>query len=137
MALGRLVRFDEARGYGFITPQSGGSDVFMHANEFLSDKHLLRPGTLVEFETSEGQRGLRATAVRGVDEPLAAAVPASRTRTVRAEDSAVCDALLTDDFLREVTDVIIERAPTATGQQIAQLRQGFTEVARSHGWVLD
>ncbi|MGC5016848.1 cold-shock protein [Streptosporangium sp. DT93] len=133
LSLGRLVRFDEARGYGFITPQSGGSDIFMHANEFLSDKQLLQPGTLVEYETSQSERGLRATAVRSVDEPVAASV----NRPTRPESAGGCDAVLTDELLRRITDMIIERAPSTTGLQIAQLRQGFTDMARSQGWVLD
>lgn len=99
----------------------------MHANEFLSDDSLLKPGSLVEFETVESERGIRAIDVRhiGGSEPDRVTAP------------VVSDALTISEFLREVTDLIIEGAPTATGQQIVQIRERFSQAARSHGWVLD
>ncbi|MFF7247540.1 cold shock domain-containing protein [Embleya sp. NPDC008237] len=142
--VGRLVRFDEARGYGFITPHAGGSDVFMHANEFLSDKQFLKPGTLVEFDTATGDRGLRAIAVRTVEGPApGAGKPAptlekstARTRFGPTEHAGTERTVTTFEFMHEVTEAIIEGAPTTTGQQIAQIRECLGEVARNHGWVL-
>ncbi|GAA3618324.1 hypothetical protein GCM10022223_38830 [Kineosporia mesophila] len=60
------MRFDEIRGYGFIAPDSGGEDVFLHANALLAEKHQYQPGVPVEFDVIEGERGLKATAVRVV-----------------------------------------------------------------------
>ncbi|MFI2765701.1 cold shock domain-containing protein [Streptomyces echinatus] len=147
--MGRILRFDEPRGYGFIRPQEGGSDVFMHANDFLCDTRLLKPGTVVEFEVVESERGLRAVSVRSVDElllaePAAEAVPAITAPfdpvagSARHVRSPACgEAVSASEFMQEVTDVIIDGAPTATGLQIAQIRQRLSEVARGHGWVLD
>jgi len=39
MATGRIIRFDEIKGYGFISPSDGGEDIFVHANE-LADRGL-------------------------------------------------------------------------------------------------
>ena len=67
MRTGRILRFDDLRGYGFIVPDGGGEDVFVHANELLDDKSTFTPGTVVEFEVTEGERGLKAFAVRPVE----------------------------------------------------------------------
>ncbi|GLY27958.1 hypothetical protein Kisp02_13230 [Kineosporia sp. NBRC 101731] len=81
MATGKILRFDEIRGYGFIAPDSGGEDVFLHANALLAEKHQYQPGVPVEFDVIEGERGLKATAVRvvkgrsGVPAPVAKPAP--------------------------------------------------------------
>jgi CspA family cold shock protein len=146
---GRLVRFDEARGYGFITPRQGGGDVFMHANEFLSERDLLKIGVLVEYQVTHGDRGLRATAVRALEAthtdlahtstPVRRAAVDEQTRAALAEsvDDELCDALVTDQYLREVTDVIIAAVPSMTGQQIIDLRERMCEFSRGHGWIID
>ncbi|MEU9191200.1 cold shock domain-containing protein [Streptomyces sp. NPDC048484] len=141
MVVGKIARFDETRGYGFITPEGGGSDVFMHANDLLSDKQLFTRGVLVEFEMRESDRGLKAFAVRIVEESYTdlSSTPAADqpelTGDRRVDD--MCDALSTAEFMQEVTDVIIERVPTATSEQIVQFRQSLATIARSHGWLED
>ncbi|WP_143665283.1 cold-shock protein, partial [Streptomyces cacaoi] len=64
MAAGRVVRFDGARGYGFIAPEHGGEDVFLHANDLLVPESLVHAGVAVEFEIEDGDRGLKASSVR-------------------------------------------------------------------------
>jgi cold shock protein len=64
MLTGRVVRFDEMRGYGFIAPDKGGEDVFVHANVLGDDKYIFCAGLPVEFEVTEGERGLKAHSVR-------------------------------------------------------------------------
>nr|WP_269328670.1 cold shock domain-containing protein [Kineosporia babensis] len=71
------MRFDEIRGYGFIAPDSGGEDVFLHANALLAEKHQYHPGVPVEFDVIEGERGLKATAVRVIKGRTAAVTPAN------------------------------------------------------------
>lgn len=62
MLTGKVVRFDEVRGYGFIAPDGGGEDVFVHANVLGDDKYVFGPGLRVEFEVSDGDRGPKADA---------------------------------------------------------------------------
>jgi len=66
VSTGKVKWFDERKGYGFITPDDGGADLFVHhsnieANGFRS----LKEGQDVEYEMGEGQKGPQATNVRG------------------------------------------------------------------------
>ncbi|WP_345034392.1 cold shock domain-containing protein [Kutzneria kofuensis] len=42
MATGRVLRFDDVRGFGFIAPDSGSEDVFVHANDLSEDKSVFK-----------------------------------------------------------------------------------------------
>ncbi|NMN96530.1 cold-shock protein [Antrihabitans stalactiti] len=123
---GRVVRFDDTRGYGFVAPDSGGEDVFLHANDLAVDKHLIAPGVLVEFEIGRGDKGLKAMSVRLAEPAHAAKVKVEEKRP---------DLLTRDEFLRETTEALIAAAPSVTGEQIVAIRNRFAVVARSHGWI--
>jgi CspA family cold shock protein len=140
VAVGRILRFDDARGYGFIVPDAGGEDVFFHANDFGDQRHLVHAGMRVEYETEESDRGLKVASVRILNQSTSAAADrgtaAGRAKTaVAGEDDGMCDVLAPGAFRGEVTDVLIERVPSLTGAQITQIRQCLVELARSHGWV--
>ncbi|HEY2209943.1 MAG TPA: cold-shock protein [Gaiellaceae bacterium] len=67
MATGTVKWFNDAKGYGFITPDEGGKDVFVHFSAIAGDGFkTLTEGAKVEFEPSEGQKGPEARNVIAV-----------------------------------------------------------------------
>ncbi len=70
MAQGSVKWFSTEKGYGFIAPEDGTKDVFVHRNnvEDLGYGEGLREGETVEYDTEETPKGLSATAVRRLRE---------------------------------------------------------------------
>jgi CspA family cold shock protein len=67
MRTGIVKWFNEAKGFGFISPQEGGPDVFVHYSVIQgSGFRKLADGQAVEFESQQGPKGMQATAVRPV-----------------------------------------------------------------------
>ncbi|MCB2407257.1 cold-shock protein [Hymenobacter lucidus] len=64
MSTGTIKFFNEAKGFGFITPDGGGEDIFVHATGL---KQPVRDADRVEFEVQQGKKGLNAVSVRLVD----------------------------------------------------------------------
>ena len=64
MATGTVKWFNDAKGYGFITPDEAGSDLFVHFSGIAgSGFKSLAEGAKVEFEPTEGPKGPQATNV--------------------------------------------------------------------------
>ena len=58
---GTVKWFNESKGYGFITPDDGGDDVFVHFSEIQAEGYkVLREGDKVSFEKGEGPKGPQA-----------------------------------------------------------------------------
>ncbi len=62
MNTGKVKFFNTDKGFGFITPDNGGKDVFVHAND-TGGVHL-KEGAQVEFEIVQGKKGPQASNVR-------------------------------------------------------------------------
>lgn len=64
MARGTVKWFSDRKGFGFITPEDGGDDLFVHhSNIDMEGFRTLREGQTVEYEASEGKKGPEATKV--------------------------------------------------------------------------
>ena len=61
MSNGTVKFFNDGKGYGFITPDDGGKDVFVHINGI--NENSLQEGDQVTFEVEEGKKGLNAVNV--------------------------------------------------------------------------
>lgn len=61
MPRGRVKWFNETKGYGFIEPEGGGADVFVHYTAIKAEGfRKLTEGQAVSFEMEQGPKGLHA-----------------------------------------------------------------------------
>jgi CspA family cold shock protein len=64
MAAGTVKWFNGTKGFGFISPEDGSEDVFVHFSAIQGGGYReLTEGQKVEFETTRGPKGLQASAV--------------------------------------------------------------------------
>jgi cold shock protein len=64
MAEGTVKWFNGDKGFGFVTPDGGGADVFVHFSAIQSSGYRsLEEGQRVSFDTEQGQKGPQATNV--------------------------------------------------------------------------
>jgi cold shock CspA family protein len=146
---GKILSFDDIRGYGFIVPDGGGADVFVHANELRDEKSMFRPGTPVEFDVVDSGRGPKAYAVRVLPAPTP---PAGQPIAVPDDVSPVPGAhpehpaehnggpahdgaVPAHQYSRELTELFLDALPELTGAQIVRLRASLLATARRHGWL--
>jgi cold shock protein len=161
LATGRILQFDQERGYGFIAADDGGDDVFMHATVFQGEPYELASGMRVEFKVMAGDRGRKAFDARvvpdepdpgasqvmhseAVPEPAPALAPppvqappaeALRSPSHEQDDEQMCDMLSPTEFEQELTELLLSNVPSMTGQQVLEARDAVLECARKHGWV--
>ncbi len=64
MTRGAVKWFSDQKGYGFITPEDGSKDVFVHHSAIQGDCYKsLQEGQMVDFEVTSGQKGPQASHV--------------------------------------------------------------------------
>lgn len=61
MGMGTVKFFNNAKGFGFITPDDGGKDVFVHVNGLVDE---IGEGDKVSYEVEEGRKGPNAVNVQ-------------------------------------------------------------------------
>jgi CspA family cold shock protein len=68
MATGIVKWFNDAKGFGFITPDDGGEDLFAHFSAIQSGGfRSLKEGQKVEFEVVQGPKGRQASNIHAAD----------------------------------------------------------------------
>ncbi|RLD23455.1 MAG: cold-shock protein [Bacteroidetes bacterium] len=58
---GTVKFFNNAKGFGFIKPNDGGDDIFVHSSGLIDD---IREDDKVEFDVEEGKKGMNAVNVK-------------------------------------------------------------------------
>ena len=67
MAIGTVKFFNTAKGFGFIAPEGGGKDVFVHATAVeAAGLRTLTEGQRVSFDVQPDARGVKATNIKSV-----------------------------------------------------------------------
>jgi CspA family cold shock protein len=62
MATGTVKWFNDSKGFGFITPDQGGEDLFAHFSQIQSSGFkTLKEGQKVSFEVTQGPKGAQAS----------------------------------------------------------------------------
>jgi CspA family cold shock protein len=65
MPTGTVKWFNDAKGYGFITPDDGGEDLFAHFSAIqMSGFKTLKEGDKVQFEVTQGPKGKQASNIQ-------------------------------------------------------------------------
>lgn len=67
MPQGQVKWFNAEKGFGFIEPDGGGPDLFVHYSQIDARGYRsLEEGQRVEFEAAQGQKGMEARSVKGL-----------------------------------------------------------------------
>lgn len=73
MATGTVKWFNNAKGYGFVLPEAGGDDLFIHYSSIQMDGYKsLKAGQEVMYELQEGPKGMHAVDIRPTGPELGA-----------------------------------------------------------------
>lgn len=106
MSTGQVKWFNNAKGFGFILPDDGGSDLFAHYSSIgMEGYKTLKAGQMVSFDIVEGPKGLHAANIIALDDPD---VP----------QQAASDAEQTDSASNEDTESIETTESTETTESI-------------------
>ena len=84
MATGTVKWFNDAKGFGFIEPDGGGSDVFAHFSAIsMEGFKTLKQGSRVSFEVTQGPKGQLAQNIQAEIQPIRTEPSAAAERPIR------------------------------------------------------
>ncbi len=107
MPTGTVKWFNNAKGFGFILPDEGNEDVFAHYSAIQMDGYrTLKAGQAVDFEISQGEKGLHAVNIRVISENASDSTSApSVTEETNPSHSAESKSSSSDSKLPETEGV--------------------------------
>lgn len=135
MDTGKIVRFDPEKGYGFIRPDSGGDDLFVHTNDLFFEKADARPGVHVRFRAEEGDRGAKASEVELLDDAHRHDPRDPHVDSPAHRPADGTDVLTEPEYLSEVTEILLSASASLTATQVLDIRQALLRAADHHGWI--
>ena len=86
MPSGKVKWFDPAKGFGFLSQDDGGPDVYVHSDALPEGAPAIKPGTRVEFGIAQGRRGDQALQVKVLDAPASVSRNQSQARRKSPEE---------------------------------------------------
>ncbi|MFE5097314.1 cold shock domain-containing protein [Streptomyces sp. NPDC056638] len=104
----------ERGGYGFIAPDHGGEDVFLHVTNLEIPESFVRSGLAVEFEIENSNRGPRRP-VSGSPRMRQATRSLRHWPRHRCAADPPCEVLSRDEYHHEVTEALLAAIPGLTG----------------------
>ncbi len=97
MPTGTVKWFNNAKGYGFILPDQGGEDLFVHYTSIEMDGYkTLKAGQVVSFDIVKGGKGLHATNIKSPETPASESAPpdsAAKTDSTETAKSSEVEAV--------------------------------------------
>lgn len=103
MPTGTVKWFNNAKGYGFILPDDGGEDLFVHYSSIQMDGYkTLKAGQQVQFEIIEGNKGLHATNIQSPNSTTAPEFsPGNQVEPGESED--LSDQTVSDSTIETIS----------------------------------
>ena len=88
MASGKVKWFNNAKGYGFIRPDAGGDDLFVHYSYICMDGYKsLKAGQSVTYDVREAPKGLHAVNIGITDDVISESPTEAATTQLETENS--------------------------------------------------
>lgn len=100
MPSGKVKWYDEGKGFGFLSQESG-PDVYVHSDALPAGTSALKPGTRVEFGIAQGRRGEQALQVKVLEAPASVSRNQSQARRKKPEEMGP----IVEDLIRLLDDM--------------------------------